>query len=405
MTRAYLLKLIGALTICLALAVPACGFFCCWLAGGPIESTAAGVSLVTLWLAGMFLGPWLYALGKRACHPPMTIAKLSAADPRPPVVYLRSFVTDGSFDVAIVGVRFFGTIFPTDEERLARCMEVVGPFVAIGRPGERLPHTGAHRVYMGRGEAWQDVVAGLVGRARLVVLNPLASGDGFWWEVTFALERVDPGRVLFYLPPRYKMDRHKPYRRFRDEFRARFGIDLPPIQDEDRFIRFGDDWTPALLRRANQGWFPRPWWLFVTPDWETHRLASALRQLFPTEFPTAGAPAGTLRRRLSLVRDVADRIAYAPRAVVFAALAVALPVVIVWQLIETWAGDKILFAYGVAMLLLAATGLFFLRADNHQSPSLARERRSFYWCVSLFVVVVTGGLYVIGQQIVSLFRG
>jgi hypothetical protein len=57
-------------------------------------------------------------------------------------------------------------------------MSKIGPFVAIGRPGERLPQLGAIRLYVADPE-WQEMVTRLMSEAALVVLRagfPAASG-------------------------------------------------------------------------------------------------------------------------------------------------------------------------------------------------------------------------------------
>ena len=103
---------------------------------------------------------------------------LLAEDNRPPVVYLRSFQDDsvtaegtlstpelGAFGGALVGGMLEdldlagGTV--TEEEQLAEALKDVGPFVAIGKPGEKLPQLGASRMYLQDSEwrqgAWSDV--------------------------------------------------------------------------------------------------------------------------------------------------------------------------------------------------------------------------------------------------------
>ena len=78
-------------------------------------------------------------------------ADVIAADTRPPVVYLRSFQDDGRSPVGGVAGIFLKVgswFFPIGfEQALAAIMNRVGPFVAVGRPGERLPELGANRFY------------------------------------------------------------------------------------------------------------------------------------------------------------------------------------------------------------------------------------------------------------------
>jgi len=58
----------------------------------------------------------------------------------------------------------------TEEVIVARVMNQVGPFIAIGKPGEELPDLGAARTYVGSAN-WQDKVNELVPRAQLVVFR------------------------------------------------------------------------------------------------------------------------------------------------------------------------------------------------------------------------------------------
>lgn len=48
--------------------------------------------------------------------------------------------------------------FVTEEEELAAVMNEIGPFVAIGCPGEELPELGAYRIYVQR-EDWREEVS------------------------------------------------------------------------------------------------------------------------------------------------------------------------------------------------------------------------------------------------------
>jgi len=85
---------------------------------------------------------------------------------RQPVVYLRSF-SDDRPAARLNGGR-------TEEEHLAAVLEPVGPFVAVGRPGEPLPELGARRMYLKDAE-WKDVVERLIRSAKLVVIR---TGNG-----------------------------------------------------------------------------------------------------------------------------------------------------------------------------------------------------------------------------------
>lgn len=102
-------------------------------------------------------------------------------DRRPPIVYLRSFKSDAAL---VTG----------DEEILARIFSEVGPFVAIGQPGEKLPPLGASRFYVADDD-WKAFVTDLLQRCRLAVVVT-GSTPGLGWEMTACEALVGPGRVL-----------------------------------------------------------------------------------------------------------------------------------------------------------------------------------------------------------------
>ena len=125
-------------------------------------------------------------------------AALMEEDTRAPVLYLRSFGDDGE---GVMGhtSRAQGFLAPTVEEKLAAAMRHVGPFVAIGRPGETLPELGAARMYVSD-DHWQDEIVALMERAQIVLLR-IGDTPGFWWEVQQVMERVEMARVVFFFPP------------------------------------------------------------------------------------------------------------------------------------------------------------------------------------------------------------
>ena len=107
-----------------------------------------------------------------------------------PVVYLRSFAQEG------MGGRIIGRT--TLEEQLAFAFDQLGPFVAIGAPGEGLPRLGAARFYV-TDDKWQGVVTELMSKAQLLVLR-IGYTAGFWWEFQKAVSEVPPERLLLLMP-------------------------------------------------------------------------------------------------------------------------------------------------------------------------------------------------------------
>src|SRR5205814_5687880 len=122
-------------------------------------ATFAGVFLA-LWLAGVTRGNWpglvmqvvfvvsfgLVTFGRRIRAG--GAERVLARDARAPIVYLRPFRADG----AEFAKRMWSRVrispleaYETYEQRLARTLRKIGPFVAVGDPTERLPLLGAAR--------------------------------------------------------------------------------------------------------------------------------------------------------------------------------------------------------------------------------------------------------------------
>jgi hypothetical protein len=81
---------------------------------------------------------------------------------------------------------------------LASAVNEIGPCVAIGRPGEALPHLGFTRLYVAD-EKWRETVLQIMSKAQLVVIMG-GSSSNCAWEVREALQRVERRRLLFLIP-------------------------------------------------------------------------------------------------------------------------------------------------------------------------------------------------------------
>jgi len=119
-------------------------------------------------------------------------------DPRPPILLLRSFDDDSA------------TILPKHawlrslrqklrlEEAAANELQAFGPFVAVGKPGEKLPQLGASRAYLSDDD-WQNQVTDWMKISRFIVFVP---GTTKWvaWEVQQALNLGFTGKLIFIFP-------------------------------------------------------------------------------------------------------------------------------------------------------------------------------------------------------------
>lgn len=167
-------------------------------------------------------------------------ASLLTEDPRPPVLYLRSFTVDAKEDTPLY------LQAETQEEKLKSAFDRIGPFIALGRPGESFPTLGARRTYV-RGE-WEKKVTDLILRSRLVVLR-IGATDSLLWEVQYTTQRLRPEQLLL-IVPRGK----KNYELFRSKAQLFFPCRLPEypswVMSRSRIkglVCFEPDWTPRFL--------------------------------------------------------------------------------------------------------------------------------------------------------------
>jgi len=231
---------------------------------GVAFSLAVFLVLVVLWVSGVKLGSWTNAVGLPVFTVSLALVtrgrrmrvdgadRVLAEDVRPPIVYLRPFGADRAEIARRMSSRV--RISPregfekTYEERVARTLRKIGPFVAVGDPTERLPLLGAARMYSDD-EEWRETVGELMAEAGVVLLH-VGEGNGLAWEFRHVIELDAPERVILSLPLDAK--RRKPSRQERyDAFRRRFGDTFPrPLPEaigHCQFLYFDADWTPRLL--------------------------------------------------------------------------------------------------------------------------------------------------------------
>jgi hypothetical protein len=188
---------------------------------------------------------------------------LVVRDPRPPVIYLRSFLDDpiaSKEEPQETGAPGGGTIAgPTEEQQLAGIMNQIGPFIAIGDPSERFPELGAARTYV-LGTEWKDRVLAWILGAKLVVLRA-GTTEGFWWEVETVAKNVKPEQIIFLIPLTATE-----YQAFRKRAETLLPCRLPDYPRRKRLIGtirgiifFHSDWTPHFLQLRGTiwlGWTP-----------------------------------------------------------------------------------------------------------------------------------------------------
>jgi len=222
-------------------------------------------------LAGLLTIVWafIYKRGKR--YQAVSAEEAREKDPRPPVIYLRSFKDDkragrplgllrvSNFRMAIHWFAAWSESYhsfdgSSEEEVLADVVRGIGPMIAIGRPGEKLPQLGAARVYVSN-EEWQQRVHEFLDKASLVVLR-LGETEGFWWEIEQSAKKLDPRRLVLLAPLG-----QEEYEKFRTRAAKYFPRGLPAYHCAHLrrlfgarllgwirgLIYFKPDWTPVYV--------------------------------------------------------------------------------------------------------------------------------------------------------------
>ncbi len=157
------------------------------------------------WPAAVAYGGFLLSLGvaiyvSRRITPwsQATMEEMRARDPRPPVLFLRSF-DDESRRITDQGG-------PNLERVLTDAVRPYGPFIGIGRPGELRP-SGAAREYF-PDHAWQGAVLKLMDEAGLIVVMPGLT-KGLDWEMQRLAEHGRLRKTIFVFPPSSGPDRYE----------------------------------------------------------------------------------------------------------------------------------------------------------------------------------------------------
>lgn len=186
----------------------------------------------------------------------VSVEQLRQHDKRAPVIFLRSF-GDEKADYSVRG--FFAalqTAFraqaatgtqpmispwgPTFQIQLASLWRGLGPYVAIGRPGEEIADTGAARTYVSDA-VWQQQVADWLQEARLVVLRP-GSSAGVSIELQMLRAWNKPERILLIMP-----HTEKAYQGFRQVASDILPQVFPEQLPQAHFMRFDRQWNPYEL--------------------------------------------------------------------------------------------------------------------------------------------------------------
>jgi hypothetical protein len=196
------------------------------------------------------------ALARRRGRLAPSLTASLAADPRPPVLYLRSFENDEDASrfgelpqEHFLSARGLAGLFSlrTEEEQIGRAFSAVGPFVAVGKPDEVGQGPRAPRRSFSD-EDWRAGVADLIGKSARVVLRA-GFGAGLRWEIEKTVELVEPTRVILLVP--FGMAKYEAFVRFASPLFPR-GLPeqtLPriPLPNFSGVVLFDAAWSPRFV--------------------------------------------------------------------------------------------------------------------------------------------------------------
>jgi hypothetical protein len=217
------------------------------LIGGILLAISSGLVLLTV--VPCYVG---YLLLRRAKK--YSVGTGDAAlksDVRPPVLYLRSFKDEEVessplFRFKNIGAseRWLAQTTPgnaiQEQDGLGYLFRKIGPYIALGRPGEELPELGSHKIYVVN-DAWQDTVLDFFAKSRLVLFKA-GRTEGLKWELAELVRTVDPQKVALILPVS-----DGDYASFIQWANAILPQKLPPAYPPSRMVTFDAAWKPSYL--------------------------------------------------------------------------------------------------------------------------------------------------------------
>jgi hypothetical protein len=169
-----------------------------------VQNLATGLEGTGLGL--LVLGAVIFRVARRLGS--VDARRLMLRDPRPPVLYLRSFGDDRlRLWTATLGrpslvERFTLRRFDRFEEVLVRYLSRYGPVIAVNPPGTRLAPLGAARETIDSAD-WQSVVTSRMAQSALIVFlaPPSRVTEGLQWELRAVAEHGQWDKALVVVPP------------------------------------------------------------------------------------------------------------------------------------------------------------------------------------------------------------
>lgn len=180
---------------------------------------------------------------------------------RRPILYLRSFALDKRLGRPTWMERYLGARpFANTEQRLTASLKKLGPVIAIGRPGEKLPPLGAARFYVAD-DRWQQKVDD-VQKVAQIVLWATGTTAGLKWEIEHLVQNTKPRRLIVWAHPHLlglsEAKREEEWTKFRESLGQVFPKPLPDKLGSARFFVFDNDWNPTPVAPRVSDAFTEP---------------------------------------------------------------------------------------------------------------------------------------------------
>jgi hypothetical protein len=143
-----------------------------------------------------------------------SIEKITATDPRPPLLFLRAF-RDDQVTLDLPHYTPLGRLFAISMPKLSLDHVLLtegtlyGPMVALGNPRDSLPPYGVARGYVAN-EHWQDTVRQLAQLSQAIVIC-VDDTDAIWWEIEHLVGHDHLKKTLFLFHPKFRSqaDNHR----------------------------------------------------------------------------------------------------------------------------------------------------------------------------------------------------
>jgi hypothetical protein len=144
----------------------------------------------------------------------VSLQQAQAADPRRPVLFLRSFRDDSVVlppPKSNLAYRLFNYVERNKslDELLLEEGTSVGPVVALGNPADAVPPYGAARGYLRYGDDWQKMITRLMVDAIAIVIC-VDNTESLWWEIEYVNKNGYIDKTLLLLHPKYNPKNQTP---------------------------------------------------------------------------------------------------------------------------------------------------------------------------------------------------